>query len=40
VVYLSDLGPHIWGMPVMGLVGFAMSGLLGLYLTFKMFRDT
>lgn len=40
VVYLSDLGPHVMGMPVMGLIGFAVSGILGMYLTFKMFRNT
>jgi ubiquinone biosynthesis protein len=40
VVYASGLGPHVWNMPVMGLIGFAVSGLLGLYLTYKMFRGT
>jgi ubiquinone biosynthesis protein len=40
VIYLSNLGPQLWGMPLMGLLGFAASGLLGLYLTFKMFRNT
>lgn len=40
VIYSSDLGPHLWDMPVIGLAGFALSGLLGTYITFKMFRDT
>lgn len=40
VVYQSGLGPHILGMPLMGLTGFAIAGFLGLYLTFKMFRNT
>jgi hypothetical protein len=30
----------MWDMPVIGLLGFALSGLLGLYVAFKMFRDT
>lgn len=40
VVFNSGLGPHMWGMPVIGLGGFALAGLLGIFLTFKMFRDT
>jgi len=40
VVYASNLGPRLWDMPALGLAGFAVSGFLGLYLTFKMFRST
>jgi len=40
VVYASNLGPRLWNMPALGLIGFIVSGLLGLYLTFKMFRST
>jgi ubiquinone biosynthesis protein len=40
LVYTSGLGPRMWDMPVIGLLGFALSGLLGLYVAFKMFRDT
>jgi len=40
VVYASNVGPRLWDMPALGLVGFVLSGVLGLYLTFKMFRST
>ena len=40
MVYSSGLGPLVWGMPALGLVGFVVAGILGLYLTFKMFRNT
>ncbi|GFK94229.1 putative protein kinase UbiB [Fundidesulfovibrio magnetotacticus] len=40
LVFDSGLGPQVWGMPAFGLAGFALSGLLGVFITFKMFRDT
>ncbi|MBI4804159.1 MAG: AarF/ABC1/UbiB kinase family protein [Desulfovibrio sp.] len=40
VVFNSGFGPLLWGMPVIGLAGFSLAGLLGIFLTFKMFRDT
>ncbi len=40
VVFASDLGPHLWGMPVVGLAGFLVAGVLAVYLTLKMFGDS
>ena len=40
LVYISDVGPHWNGVPALGLAGFSVSGLLGLWLAWKMFRGT
>ena len=40
LVFNAGMGPQLWGMPAFGLAGFALAGLLGVFLTYKMFRDT
>jgi len=39
VVTLSDRGPHLLGMPLLGLAGFVLTGLLGLRLIFGIMRS-
>lgn len=40
LVYISDVGPHWNGVPALGVAGFSLSGLLGVWLAWKMFRGT
>ncbi|SDB47168.1 ubiquinone biosynthesis protein [Desulfonatronum thiosulfatophilum] len=40
LVYISDVGPHWNGVPALGVAGFSVSGLLGVFLAWKMFRGT
>jgi ubiquinone biosynthesis protein len=35
LVFFSDKGPHIFGYPLLGVLGFISASLLGLYLLFK-----
>lgn len=35
LVFFSDKGPHIWGYPVLGILGFLSATVLGLYLFFR-----
>ena len=39
VVTLSDRGPHLFGLPLLGLAGFVLTGLLGLRLIFGIMRS-
>lgn len=39
VVTLSDRGPHIFGVPLLGLAGFVLTALLGLRLIFGIMRS-
>lgn len=39
VVTLSDRGPHLFGVPILGLAGFVLTGLLGLRLIFGIMRS-
>ncbi|HOE27736.1 MAG: AarF/ABC1/UbiB kinase family protein [Candidatus Aureabacteria bacterium] len=39
VVILSDRGPHLFGLPLLGLAGFVLTGLLGLRLIFGIMRS-
>jgi ubiquinone biosynthesis protein len=39
LVTLSDRGPHLLGVPVVGAAGFVLAGLLGLWLIFGIMRS-
>ena len=39
LVTLSEKGPHMFGMPTLGLLGFTMAGLLGLWLIIGIIRS-
>ncbi|MCX6355796.1 MAG: AarF/UbiB family protein [Candidatus Aureabacteria bacterium] len=39
LVTLSDKGPHILGLPLFGLAGFLLAGLLGLWLIFGILKS-
>jgi ubiquinone biosynthesis protein len=39
LITLSDKGPHIMGMPLLGMLGFVIAGLLGLWLIFGIMRS-
>jgi ubiquinone biosynthesis protein len=34
-----DKGPRLWGLPLFGLIGFSLAGLLGLWLVFSIIRS-
>lgn len=39
LIIRADLGAQMWGVPVLGLVGFLLAGLLGLWLVFVILRS-
>ncbi len=39
LIIRADLGAQMWGVPVLGLVGFLLAGLLGLWLSFVILRS-
>ncbi|MDD5557010.1 MAG: AarF/UbiB family protein [bacterium] len=39
LITLSDKGPHLLGVPVLGIAGFLLAGLLGLWLIFGIVRS-
>lgn len=39
LVFFSDKGPHIFGYPLLGIIGFIFSFFLGLYLLFGIIRS-
>jgi ubiquinone biosynthesis protein len=38
LIYVSNIGPHAYGFPVFGLVGFSLSGLFAAWVILKMLR--
>lgn len=39
LIYTSDLGPHAYGLPLIGLAGFILSGLFAGWVIYKMVRQ-
>ncbi len=39
LVFFSDKGPHIFGYPLLGVIGFLFSAVLGVYLLFGIMRS-
>ncbi len=39
LVFISDKGAHIFGYPLLGIVGFSTSAILGVYLLFAIIRS-
>jgi ubiquinone biosynthesis protein len=38
MIYVSDIGPHVFDLPVFGLTGFVLSGCLGAWVVWKLLR--
>jgi ubiquinone biosynthesis protein len=38
LIYTSDIGPHAYGFPLFGLVGFSLSGLFAAWVILKLLR--
>jgi ubiquinone biosynthesis protein len=36
LIYVSDVAPHLWGVPILGLTGFVLSGLFGAWLVWRL----
>jgi ubiquinone biosynthesis protein len=39
LIITTGIGPLLWGFPAIGIVGFLVSGLLGLYIVISSLRN-
>lgn len=39
LIFRTDIGPHLWGLPVLGLLGFSIAGIMGIGLLISILRS-
>jgi ubiquinone biosynthesis protein len=39
LIVTADVGPHLYGFPVLGVAGFSVAGIFGMWLVISIFRS-
>ncbi len=39
LIITTDIGPHLFGFPVLGVVGYSVAGIFGIWLVISIFRS-